>query len=243
MPILAAPVAIWAAGAATAVGFAGAATAIGAVAGAVAVGIVSGALVGAASAAISGGDIFKGALKGAIVGGITGGVLSGAGMLTGVADATTQLAKFGVEQGASGALQSISAAAPTVGIETPMAYTEEAGKGILSSAPSVAQQGAQGIAQETGKSLISNETAKVLSGVGQGIAQGYGESEAAKTKAESDKEIARFTEQQKIARIDANSPGSFDSRTANIKIPDWWNKYLNPQLNNQGTGILATGGA
>lgn len=214
MAFIAAPVAAWALGA-------GASATVAAVAGSVAVGIVSGAVIGAASAAISGGDIFKGALKGAVVGGISGGILSGAGIVSGVASAETQLANYGVEgYGAANA----GVSAPTTGAEV---AAPGANEGILSSS--------QPVAQEAVKKGLSDETIKVIAGVGQGAAQGLGEVGAAKTEAESQKQLAEWEQEQERLNVAANVPGEFEAKVANIKIPEWWNTYLNPKK-----GILAS---
>ena len=242
MPMIAAPVAAWASGAAVAAGATAATAAtIGAVAGSVAVGIVSGAVMGAASAALTGGDIFESALKGAAIGGITGGIASGAGILSGAVPAETQLAKFGLEMGAEGAMATAA--------KTPV-LAETAAAGATASIPEAPVVAGE-VAKETAKgSILNPETMKVLSGVGQGMAEAYGEQKAAETKAESDKELAEFKERQAQERIKTNIPGQFQARTAIIKIPDWWQRYnakvvsqpAAVQTQAQQTGILASAG-
>lgn len=215
MAFIAAPVAAWAIGA-------GASATVAAVAGSVAVGVVSGAVIGAATAAISGGDIFKGALKGAVIGGITGGALSGLGMATGIASAETQLAKFGLDSAGT----AISTA-PTAGIPE---LATEGGTALRSAGET------PGILAQAGKPLLSDETVKVVAGVGQGAAEGYGETKAAEAEVAGQKELAEWQRQQDRIDVAANVPGEFQARTANIKVPEWWNKYLNPKQ-----GVLTQG--
>lgn len=239
MPVIAAPVATWVAGAATALGATAATAAtIGAVAGSVAVGIVSGAVVGAASAAISGGDIFEGALKGAAVGGIGSGVLSAAGIATGISPAKSQLAKFGLKQGSEGLL---AAQTPELTESVVAGASDE----VLKKAPS--ELGAT-VAKEGSKGILTPETSKILAGVGQGMAQAYGEQKAAEEKAKSERELEEFKQAKISERIAANVPGDFQAKTAIIKLPEHWKRYqtstqvnIVPQTQSQ-TGILANEG-
>lgn len=232
--MIGAPVAVWAGGVATAAGASLAtAGAVAAIAANIAVGVVTGALIGAATAAISGQDIFKGALKGAVIGGISAGVMSGLGMATGLSSAQSQLAKFGLEQtaGTGAVVESASVAS----VASPSA----------SVTPSVSGAGAEGFAispnvTPPAGASFSDSTAKVLAGVGEGAASAYGQIEAGEAEAESSKELAEFEAEQARINKASNIAGEFQERVANIKVPDWWSKYLNAEQTEQ-PGILAEG--
>ncbi len=246
MAVIAAPVATWVAGAFTAAGASGAvATAAGAVAATVAKGVVIGAVVGAASSAVQGGNILQGALKGAAVGGLTAGVMSGLGMATGMSTAGEQLAGYGLAQTPSGLAPIAEQTPEVVGLlsegMTPVDQTfptqtmvQEPTMSV--GAPAPVSAGAPAVPAGASRPM-SEETSRILAGVGQGAAQAYGAQSAAQAETEGARELAEFTEQQRRARIAANVPAEFQAQTANIQIPSWWSRYGNPQ-----TGILATGG-
>ena len=214
MPMVAAPVAAWAMAA-------GASATVGAVAGAVAVGVVSGAVVGAATAAIKGDNIFKGALKGAAYGGITAGVVSGLGIATGFMSAGSQLGAMGVE----------GYGATAAGVESVSPVADVAKSGILSSnvpvsaSPQAISSTAQTVPGAVAKPFMSDSTAKIVAGIGEGAAKGLGSMAASESEAESERELAEWQAQQKKL----NMPGEFQARIAKIKVPEFWNRYLNTQ--------------
>jgi len=235
MAFIAVPVAAWAGG-----GMAGA------VIGGIAAGIVTGAVIGAATAAITGGDILKGALMGAALGGISGGI--GAYLSAGAA-AAGGAAAGGVGASAETAAMAAGAPAGFTGTATGAAFSGGPG---LSATPGLLSSGLGEAGKAIGKQALgvikdkvlekkkgwSDDTVKILAGIGEGAAQGLGAMGAAKMKAGSDKELAEWTANQEKIKIAANAPGDFTMQTANIKIPDWWNKYLNPAPT---TGILNQG--
>jgi len=234
MAFIAVPVAAWAGG-----GMAGA------VIGGIAAGIVTGAVIGAATAAITGGDILKGALMGAALGGISGGI--GAYLSAGAAAGGA--AAGGVGASAETAAMAAGAPAGFTGTATGAAFSGGPG---LSATPGLLSSGLGEAGKAIGKQALgvikdkvleekkgwSDDTVKILAGIGEGAAQGLGAMGAAKMKAGSDKELAEWTANQEKIKIAANAPGDFTMQTANIKIPDWWNKYLNPAPT---TGILNQG--
>jgi len=234
MAFIAVPVAAWAGG-----GMAGA------VIGGIAAGIVTGAVIGAATAAITGGDILKGALMGAALGGISGGI--GAYLSAGAAAGGA--AAGGVGASAETAAMAAGAPAGFTGTATGAAFSGGPG---LSATPGLLSSGLGEAGKAIGKQALgvikdkvleekkgwSDDTVKILAGIGEGAAQGLGAMGAAKIKAGADKELAEWTANQEKIKIAANAPGDFTMQTANIKIPDWWNKYLNPAPT---TGILNQG--
>jgi len=236
MPQVAAPVMTFVAGI---VGTGTVGAAVTAVSGAVAVGVTTGAVVGAASAAISGKNIFKGALKGAAIGGLTAGVGSGIGIVTGLAPAASQISAMGGIGGATaGAASTPTASAISGTADSWMSAGSNVAKpGILSTAGNAAAGAASipGAPGEKSTGLLdkmfggmSDEKAKILAGVGQGAFQGLGQVGAAKMEAENSKELAEWTQQKKDLEKANNIPGQFQAQVANIKIPDWWSKYLDP---------------
>lgn len=247
--MIAAPVAAWAMGAATAVGITGTAVAtIGAVAGAVAVGVVTGAVMGAASAAITGGNILTGALKGAVIGGVSAGVMSGLGIATGFASATDQLGSFGLAADGT-ALQSAAVDAGTnlsAGVQT-----ENLSQGMDSMAGAQSAQAnspgmlAQAATPEATGGMFGNmsdKTVEVISGGVEGAMNGVGQMGAAKMEADSAEELQEWKTQQAAIDKASNQPGEFDAQVANISVPEWWNNYLSPTQKPK-TGILTQGAA
>lgn len=247
MPFIAAPVAIWVAGAATAVGVTAATAAtIGAVAGAVAVGVVSGAVVGAAGAAITGGNILDGAIKGAVIGGISAGVFSGLGMATGLASSSSQLSSMGVNSTATGMLGSTGSGAgvaaagltgPEAGLvpsalETPAAI--EAGTGAIA-APTVAQSAAPVAKRSFMNKMLMDSSGGLSDAAGKVISSGV---EGAATALLTDTPEVESQSEYLKAVQSMNASGKFQDQVANIQIPDHWKKYtqipatpVNPTLN------------
>lgn len=230
MPFIAAPVAIWVAGAATAAGFVGSAATIGAIAGAVASGVVAGAVIGAAGAAIQGGDILDGAIKGAVIGGVSAGVFSGLGMATGFATTTEQLGAMGVNQTATGMLD-VGAGVGTGVTEASTGALEtgagavEAGTGAIAD-PVAAQPAAQPAAERTLMSKIFLDSSGSLSDTsGRVLASGIeGAAKAMLTEAPDETPVESQSEY--LAQVQAmNASGDFQRRVANIKVPTSWQKY------------------
>lgn len=205
---------------------------VGAVFGAALEGATAGAIIGAAKAAISGGDILDGALKGSAYGGIAGGVVSTVGQMSGIESfsASSQLGAMGyTSSGKDAVINNIVDQAPASNTNTGL--TGEIGAGAPQAATST-----PGVATSSPSKWISPETAKILAGIGQGVAQGAGQYLSDKQKLEADKEIIVRNEQAAQSRIDANQPGKLlKNQTANIQIKTWWDDHLNPQ-----TGILTT---
>ncbi len=267
MAFIAAPVAIWAAGAATAVGVSAAAAAtVGALAGAIAVGVVSGAVIGAAGALITGGNILDGALKGALIGGVSAGVFSGLGMATGLASSSSQLASMGVNPTATGMLPDVgvSASGAAAGSQAPsQAPLDVPPEASLTAPPDAtittppeaqfidphdAQLAAPSKAPVAERSLANklffNKEGSLSDASGKIIAGGVeGAATALLTEAPEPVE----SQSEYLAKVqDMNVSGDFAVRTANINIPDHWKKYtqnsappMNPAINPQ----VAPGGA
>jgi len=226
MPI-AAPVAAWAMGAATAAGMtATTVAAVGAIAGSVAVGIVTGAVIGAATSVFTGGNIFEGALKGAVLGGITAGIGSGIGIATGLAPASAQLSAMGVSAAAP-----VSSAAPTSVGMTGAPFWESTASGLN---PASAVGGASTFnvrpdlvpaAGTLATAPVPASNSLLYSELGKGLSKGIGDVASAKIKANSDAALAEQAKADAEAKIAGNVPGEFEARTANIKMPNWWEKY------------------
>jgi hypothetical protein len=227
MPFIAAPVAIWVAGAATAVGVTAATAAtVGALAGAIAVGVVSGAVIGAAGAAITGGNILEGALKGAVIGGVSAGVFSGLGMATGFASTGQQLGAMGVNQTATGMLDvgaSLGAGATTGAVEAGTGALEATGAGAVEAGTGAIATPA---AERTLASKIFLDSSGSLSDTsGRVIASGIeGAAKAMLTEAPDDAPVESQSEY--LAQVQAmNASGDFQKRVANIKVPTHWQNY------------------
>jgi hypothetical protein len=108
-------------------------------------GAIAGALIGASGSAMSGGDIFKGALKGAIIGGVTGGVLKGASIaMAGEAAAGAA----GTEVAVNAAVQAPEGISGVAGLEASDTFGStmlgDTGNAALSEAGQVAQATAAG---------------------------------------------------------------------------------------------------
>ena len=222
-------VAAWAIGA-------GASAGVAAVAGAVAVGVVTGAVIGAATSLMSGGDlgdVFKGALKGAAIGGITAGIMSGAGIATGLASAESQLGAMGVSAAAPSAAPAgmmIEPMGPGSGSIAAGGGTSGAGGMSLNNLPSPTSL----IPSKQEKPPMSDAKALLYSGLGQGVSQGVGSVAAAKADAESASELAGQAKIDREEEIAKNVPGKFTAQTANITMPNWWDKYTTGAANIEG---------
>lgn len=239
MAFIAAPVAAWAIGA-------GASAAVGALAGAVAVGVVSGAVIGAATAALTGGNILDGALKGAVVGGITAGVFSGLGMATGFSSAGSQLTGMGLSPTGTALTPTagVSAAPGAVtGMATPTTTLTGPEAGLMQGTGSIPTSGVPvtpGISTTTAaqsvptgnvpvpakrgffdrmlfdkEGSLSTGAGKVISGGVEGIAKGLATDTP---EPESQSEYLASVQARNVA-------GDFQARTANIKIPAYWQRY------------------
>ena len=241
MPMIAVPIAAWAAAAGAAVtsGFAavtgviGAALGGGALASAVAVGVVSGAVIGAATAAITGENILKGALKGAVIGGVTAGVFHGFSSLAkgaaGSASGAGTKTSVGMFNEASAG--SASELASSTNLASDVMSGAEANL-LYEAAPASYSPGAAGVGSTAIKTIPKSPTrgffnkllldkegaltdgaGKILSGGVEGIAKA-----ALMKEPESQSEYL-----QKVQEL--NVSGDFQSRVANIKIPDFWRQY------------------
>ena len=240
MAFIAAPVAAWAIGL-------GASATVGALAGAVAVGVVSGAVMGAATALVTGGNILEGALRGAVIGGISAGVMSGLGMASNITSlsAESQLASYGLNP-AGEALTATTSVAPsaTTGLAKPGLGAEiKAGTGVRSIAKSnvvnskLAAGATKELAAGATKELavdstvkrgffdkllldkegsLSSGAGKIISGGVEGVATAMATEDP--TEPESQSEYLQNVQSMNVA-------GDFQSRVANIKIPDYWNQY------------------
>lgn len=247
MAFIAVPVATWVGGAlATAGASAAVATTVGAIAGSVAIGVVSGAVIGAATAVVTGGDILDGALKGALIGGVTAGVFSGLGAAfssVGTATGTSTATSVGTNASTTAALQGPNAALFSTTASPATVAASNAAKvatgGAVSTAtpgyssgslatPDVINQVGQnsGVGQTVPKrslmdkilfdseGTLNAETGKIIAGVGAGAAE-------ALLTPEPESNLEYLRQQQAYQ----NSSGEFEKSTANIKIPDSWQKY------------------
>lgn len=135
-----------------------------AVAGMALEGLVIGGVIGAATSAVTGGDILKGAVTGAVIGGVTGGL---GGYLSAPSTALTTASTSGLEAGAAGAMVD-----PISGLSGAAA---EAGAAITDAQASAAVSAADVIAAEeiAKPGLISsvNTPAGQPAAVGQTAAQ------------------------------------------------------------------------
>lgn len=236
MPFIAAAgaaAATFAGGAAVAVGATTAASAIAAAASSIVMGAITGAMIGAATALVTGQNVFKGALKGAALGGISSGIISVVGMATGVLSSTEQLAKVGVDSSSFGK-PDVPQATPTAP-NTSVSGSENSASGAIQKTADVAnkaeQTGLLSKTVESGKDVIkSAKESKFWSGIGEGLARGVGDVGAAIMSSDSSKDLAKWQDERDRARIANNIPGTFQAQTVNAKIPNWWNKYLNADL-------------
>jgi hypothetical protein len=189
-------------------------------------GAVSGAVIGAAAAAIRGDDILQGALKGTAYGGIAGGVFSTVGQLSGIESfsAESQLAGIGKSPDSQDMITDNLKGDTTInydyegkqGVESSNASS----KPVFSSAPKVT------LNQEK-PFYKTDEVSKVLAGIGQGLATGAAGYLSADKEAESRLDELKFREDLKQKGIAANQPGGIlTAQTANIQVPDWWDRHL-----------------
>lgn len=228
----------WAGGAAAAVGASAAvAGAVTAIAESVVIGVVTGAVIGAATSAVTGGNILDGALKGAAIGGITAGVTTGLTMAfsgaTGAAKGIETVS--GISKGVpSGTGTETLVKGGTGSVDIPMS-----GKSALQAVDSskILQPGNASNAIKTESSLSTVKDAilnkEVVAGGLEGAFSGLGQVAAAKMEADSaEKEAEKEAEIAQQAK-DNNQVGAFVAQVANINVPDWWNKYIDPSLTNK----------
>ena len=185
-------------------------SAVAAVTGAALQGAVTGAVVGAAVAAVKGDDIFDSALKGAAYGGIAGGAASVLGQLT-VMPADQQLEMMGVEKVSNvptGILSENMSSDASTGSDRLLSThnARDVGESKIKIGYSSADQPAP---SKEGFFGMSDSTAKIVAGVGQGLASGWFSSSAAESTADSARELAREDEERRKARIAANQPGDY----------------------------------
>lgn len=251
----AAAVASWGAAAGAAVA-AVTTTAIGAVVESVVVGVIYGAAIGAATSAITGENILTGALKGAAIGGISSGVVTGLGQV--FSSATSS-----ISQG-TGTIQLQNAAAPEVlgstvetgsGLTTGTMSGELAGTGAKAMGDAAVQASSQTVGSsavttgaeastaskgfwESAKTLLSDK--EVVAGGAKGLFEGMGQMGAAMMSSDSKTEaVEREAELAKEAK-DNNKVGEFVAHIANISVPNWWEKYVNPAVSGSSTKNSAT---
>jgi len=212
---------------AAAVAFLGvtAGTTAAAVVSSVAIGIVTGAVIGAATAGLTGGNIFKGALMGAALGGLTAGVATGLNIAAAGASAGAPAA------GASAPSAAVSSAAPTSVGMTGAPFWESTVSGLN---PASAMGGASTFnirpdlvpaAGTPATPPVPTDSSLLYSELGKGLSKGIGDVASAKIKANSDAALAEQAKADAEAKIAGNVPGEFEARTANIKMPNWWEKY------------------
>ena len=211
-------------------GWLGSATA-GAIVSAAVTGAIAGAVIGAATAVMTGGDIFQGALKGAAIGGITGGILKGTSLAAGWS--TPGQAFVDAAGGTQAAAPSIAASGGQAGVQA----AEEVGVGSMEPYTSPVQnQPAPGILSGGAPTpppvaeAASSSRDSILASVTKGAGEGLGLVDYGLLNTDADKEIAEFQAQQEAQVRSQNVPGEFESKTANITPPNWWDRHLNPNV-------------
>jgi len=204
--------------------------AAGAIASAAVTGAIVGSVIGAATAVMTGGDIFQGALKGALIGGISGGVLKGVSIAAGWSTPGAAMTE------AAGATAP-TATAPTVAANVPQAQLLNAeGAGAALNAPNLipAGQTPTGILAGTTPppvaEVASTSKDSILAGAAEGLGTGVALVGQSLLDSDADKEVAEFAAQQRQQEISQNVPGKFESQTANITPPNWWDAHLNPNI-------------
>lgn len=243
MPVIASAAAAiggWAAAGATAVGLATAATAIGAVVESVVVGAIYGALIGGATSAITGGDILTGALKGAAIGGVTAGVTTGLSEAFSSATTTTDVsAASGLDATVAPTVTETGITGATDGLTQGVGATMDKGAQLMKNAETginttatTASDLASG-AKSTSNGLLASakealSNKEVLASGLEGTFKGFGQIAAAKMEADSAEEKAQREAEILEEAKAQNKVGEFEVQVANIKVPNWWNKYLNP---------------
>jgi len=201
----------------------------GAIASAAVTGAIVGSVIGAATAVMTGGDIFQGALKGALIGGISGGVLKGVSIAAGWSTPGAAMT-----EAAGGAAP--AATAPTVAANVPQAQLLNAeGAGAALNAPNLipAGQAPGGIlagTQPPVAEVASTSKDSILAGAAEGLGTGVALVGQSLLDSDADKEVAEFAAQQRQQEISQNVPGKFESQTANITPPNWWDAHLNPNI-------------
>ena len=210
-------------------GWLGSATA-GAIVSAAVTGAIAGAVIGAATAVMTGGDIFQGALKGAAIGGITGGILKGTSLAAGW---STPGQAFVDAAGGTQAGAQVSAQTGQVGVQV----AEQVGPGSMEAYTSPVQnQPAPGILSGGAPTpppvaeAASSSRDSILAGAAEGLGTGVALVGQSLLDSDADKEIAEFQAQQEAQVRSQNVPGEFESKTANITPPNWWDRHLNPNV-------------
>jgi hypothetical protein len=214
-----------------------------AIAEAAVVGVYVGAVIGGATAAVSGGDIFKGALKGAVVGGISGGALKGMGILTGlspVASAATTGAP--VAKGATDASVSLIEGASGT---TPNLFQTDAALNTNASFGSAAAP-AKIITPAAASESFFAKNPMMAAGLTTGVGQGLVMAASASAKEEGDREREDAIARQRTAERNAGQPAKWTPPRINIAKPvnlmdsvnitD--NKYVKYFLDNAKKGLL-----
>jgi len=191
----------------------------GAIASSAVKGAVTGIIVGGAAAVIRGDSILEGSLKGAAYGGIAGGIVGGVTSLAGTS--TTQNVAKASEETIKGNLKSTP---PDDGFR-PMTETTPSVKPELSEMKTPPPPAPPATSTPWYK---TNEGMEIIGGIGSGAAKGAGEYLAAEEKADALKEVERYRAQIDRDKISANTPGAIlNAKTANITIPNWWEKHIN----------------
>ena len=226
----------WAGGwAATGAGALGAsanvANIVGAVSSAAVQGAVYGAIIGGGQAALTGGNIFKGALTGAAIGGVVGGVIQGGGMAAGVFDTSGQAFSMG------GAGETINTAA------TPNQEASLSGgfgpENVATADTRAAVPGAGAGTPATPPTPptppVSDPTKGLMySGALQGGFSGIGALGAEMMKEDAAEDAAKKTTEQDVEKAKElqklNVAGRYQGQVANIQLPDWYSKYIKPQV-------------
>ena len=218
---------------------AGVAVGVGATIGsAIAVGVVTGAVIGAATALVTGGNVFEGALRGALIGGVTAGVLSSigaaadaaAGIATG--QAATNASTTAALQGPNAALFSSTAAPASV------TASNAAAAGTISTATPGYSSGSLAIPNGTTSSggipnppapprstlnkLVFDKEGAINDSFGMiasGVVSGGAQALLTETPEAPESQSEYLTQMQAL-----NVSGDFNTRVANIKIPDAWTR-------------------
>jgi hypothetical protein len=200
---------------------------------AVVIGVVGGAVIGGAYAAVTGGDILKGALFGAVAGGLGGAAsfaIANPAILAaeGVAPVASTPAMTGTTAATGAAANTAAAGTAALPNVTPAltagsftavdpALALPAQAAVLPGATDAAAAAATAAAN---KSLL-------YSNIGLGLAKGVGDLALSGNNA-GDRAAAVEAETNAARdRIAANQAGIFEAKTANIQTPNWWDKYLN----------------
>jgi len=210
-------------------------------------GAVVGCVIGAGVAAATGGDIGKGALYGALAGAVIGGF--GGGIAYEPASAVAG-GVGGASGGSGGAAASTSAApataAPATTTTTATAAAPAATTGNFAvNAPQAGMTVQEAQIASRAADLAAAQSARTAAGLGQGAAiavgqvgasmiEEKGEDKRSKKEIEAEKALASERFSRETERIAGNIPGQFEAQTANVEIPEWWNKHLIDERINRG---------